>query len=83
MLFLHFTMVMKLGQRWWLVLPRALGKHQKIFRVVYQNVERSDFAIDKDTVPVLPTRSLHIIAIHEVREGLIRSLRLVRWGQLS
>jgi hypothetical protein len=47
--------------------------------VVHQRMEGADFAIDKETVSGLPTGLLHIMAIYEVREGLIRSLQFIRW----
>jgi hypothetical protein len=78
---LHFMMVMKLDRRWYHAWPRVLVSSQRTFRVVYQNVERADFAIDKEPVSGLPTGPLHIMAIYEVREGLIRSLLFIRWGE--
>jgi hypothetical protein len=42
-------------------------------------MDGADFAIDKETVSGLPAGELNIIAIYEVREGLIRGLRFVRW----
>ena len=46
---------------------------------VHQRMEGPTHAIDKETVSGLPTGELHIMAIYEVREGLIRSLRFIRW----
>ena len=46
---------------------------------VHQRMEGADFAIDKETVFGLPSGPLHIMAIYEVRDGLIRSLRFIRW----
>jgi hypothetical protein len=45
----------------------------------HQRMEGADYAIDKETVSGLPTGPMHIMAIYEVREGLIRSLRFIRW----
>jgi hypothetical protein len=47
--------------------------------IVHQRLEGPTHAIDKETVHGLPTGDLHIMAIYEVREGLIRSLRFIRW----
>lgn len=47
---------------------------------VHQRMESPAFAIDKETVYGLPTGDLQIMAIYEVREGLIRSLRFIRWN---
>lgn len=48
--------------------------------IVHQRMEGPVFAIDKETVYGLPTGELHIMAIYEVREGRIRSLRFIRWN---
>jgi hypothetical protein len=45
---------------------------------VFASTDLGDFAIDREQVLGLPTGPLHLIAIYEVREGLIRSLRFVR-----
>ncbi len=47
---------------------------------VHQRMEGPVFAIDKETVYGLPTGDLHIMAIYEVREGRIQSLRFIRWA---
>jgi hypothetical protein len=36
-------------------------------------------AIDKETVSGLSTGPLHLMAIYEVRHGLVQSLRFIRW----
>lgn len=45
---------------------------------VFASTDLGDFAIDREQVLGLPTGPLHLIAIYEVREGLIRSLRFIR-----
>jgi hypothetical protein len=47
--------------------------------IVHQRMEGPTHAIDKETVSGLPTGDLHLMAIYEVRDGLIRSLRFIRW----
>lgn len=51
----------------------------KLHCVVHQRMEGPHYAIDKETVSGLRTGELQIIAIYEVRDGLIRSLRFIRW----
>jgi hypothetical protein len=46
--------------------------------MVHQHMDGADFAIDRETVSGLPSGDLHIIAIYEVREGLIHSLKFIR-----
>jgi hypothetical protein len=48
---------------------------------VHQRLEGPAHAIDKETVTGLPTGPLHLMAIYEVREGLIRSLKFIRWTE--
>ena len=62
------------------VYAKRFADHPKLQCVVHQRMEGADFAIDKETVTGLPTGPLNIMAIYEVREGLIRSLRFIRWG---
>jgi len=45
---------------------------------VFTSTDLGDFAIDREQVLGLPTGPLHLVAIYEVREGLIRSLRFIR-----
>ena len=47
--------------------------------LVHQRMEGPQFAIDMETVRGLPAGNLHIMAIYEVRDGLIRTLRFIRW----
>lgn len=61
------------------VYTSRFADNPKLHCVVHQKMEGADFAIDKETVSGLPNGSLHIMAIYEVREGLIRSLRFIRW----
>jgi hypothetical protein len=42
-------------------------------------MEGPTHAIDKETVSGLPSGPLQLIAIYEVQDGLIRSLRFIRW----
>lgn len=62
------------------IYAKRFADNPKLHCVVHQRMEGADFAIDKETVSGLPTGPLHIMAIYEVREGLIRSLRFIRWG---
>lgn len=61
------------------VYAARFADNPKLHCVVHQRMEGADFAIDKETVSGLPAGELHIMAIYEVREGLIRSLRFIRW----
>lgn len=45
---------------------------------VFSSTDLGDFAIDREQVLGLPSGPLQLIAIYEVREGLIRSLRFIR-----
>ncbi|MFY7960530.1 MAG: nuclear transport factor 2 family protein [Elsteraceae bacterium] len=45
---------------------------------VFSHTDLGDFAIDREQVLGLPNGPLQLIAIYEVREGLIRSLRFIR-----
>jgi hypothetical protein len=45
---------------------------------VHARMELGDFAIDRETVTGLPGGPVEIIAIYEVRDGLIRSVKFVR-----
>jgi hypothetical protein len=60
------------------VYTKRFADNPKLHCVVHQRMEGADFAIDKETVSGLPSGNLHIMAIYEVREGLIRSLRFIR-----
>jgi hypothetical protein len=59
---------------------RRFAENPKLHCIVHQRLEGPTHAIDKETVYGLPTGDLHIMAIYEVRDGLIRSLRFIRWG---
>jgi hypothetical protein len=61
------------------VYTTRFADNPKLHCVVHQHMDGADFAIDRETVSGLPNGELHIIAIYEVREGLIRSLKFVRW----
>ena len=63
------------------VYTKRFTDNPKLHCVVHQQMHGADFAIDKETVSGLPTGPLHIMAIYEVREGLIRSLRFIRWEE--
>ncbi len=58
---------------------KRFADNPKLSCTVHQRIEGPTHAIDKETVYGLPTGPLHIMAIYEVREGLIRSLRFIRW----
>jgi hypothetical protein len=59
---------------------KRFADNPKLSCVVHQRMEGADFAIDKETVTGVPNGPLHIIALYEVRDGLIRSLRFIRWA---
>jgi hypothetical protein len=61
------------------VYAKRFADNPKLHCIVLQRLEGPTHAIDKETVSGLPTGDLHIIAIYEVREGLIRSLKFIRW----
>jgi hypothetical protein len=58
---------------------KRFADHPKLHCVVHSCMEGGDFAIDRETVTGLPVGDLQLIAIYEVREGLITRLRFVRW----
>jgi hypothetical protein len=62
------------------VYSKRFADHPELHCVVHQRMEGADFAIDKETVSGLPAGPLHLMAIYEVRAGLIRSLRFIRWN---
>jgi hypothetical protein len=45
---------------------------------VHSRMELANFAIDRETVTGLPNGPVDIIAIYEVREGLIQSVQFIR-----
>jgi hypothetical protein len=55
------------------------AENPELRAVVHQRMEGPTHAVDKETVFGLAAGPLHIIAIYEVRDGLIRSLRFIRW----
>jgi len=59
---------------------KRFADNPKLHCIVHQRMEGPHFAIDKETVYGLPAGELHIMAIYEVRDGLIRSLRFIRWS---
>lgn len=61
------------------VYTKRFADHPKLRAVVHQRMEGPTHAIDKETVYGLPSGDLHIMAIYEVRGGLIRSLKFIRW----
>jgi hypothetical protein len=61
------------------VYTARFAENPKLHAVVHQRMEGPTHAIDKETVFGLATGPLHIIAIYEVGDGLIRSLRFIRW----
>jgi hypothetical protein len=61
------------------VYTQRFADNPKLHCIVHQRMEGPHFAIDKETVYGLASGDLHIMAIYEVREGLIRSLRFIRW----
>jgi hypothetical protein len=46
--------------------------------IVHNRMEIGDFAIDFEELQGLPGGAVRLIAIYEVREGLIRSIRFIR-----
>jgi hypothetical protein len=63
------------------VYKKRFADNPKLHCIVHQRLEGPTHAIDKETVSGLPTGNLHLMAIYEVREGLIRSLRFIRWTE--
>lgn len=61
------------------VYTKRFADNPKLHCIVHQRMEGPTHAIDKETVFGLPSGPLHIMAIYEVRGGLIRSLRFIRW----
>lgn len=61
------------------VYTARFADNPKLSCTVHQHMDGPTHAIDKETVHGLPTGDLHIIAIYEVRDELIRSLRFIRW----
>jgi hypothetical protein len=45
---------------------------------VHKKLELGDIAIDKETVSGLPTGDMDIIALYEVKDSLIQSIRFIR-----
>jgi hypothetical protein len=62
------------------VYTARFADNPKLHCIVHQRMEGPTHAIDKETVSGLPTGELNLMAIYEVREGLIRSLRFIRWA---
>jgi hypothetical protein len=58
---------------------KRFSENPELRCIVHQRMEGPTHAIDKETVSGLPSGPLHLIAIYEVRDGLIRSLRFIRW----
>jgi hypothetical protein len=61
------------------VYTKRFADNPRLSATVHQRMEGPTHAIDKETVHGLPSGDLHIMAIYEVRDGLIRSLRFIRW----
>jgi hypothetical protein len=61
------------------VYAKRFAENPSLHCIVHQRMEGPTHAIDKETVHGLPSGPLHIMAIYEVRDGLIRSLRFIRW----
>lgn len=61
------------------VRTRRFAENPKLHCIVRQRLEGPTHAIGKETVFGLPTGPLHIMSIYEVREGLSRRLRFMRW----
>jgi hypothetical protein len=50
---------------------------------VHSRMDLANFAIDRETVTGLPNGPVDIIAIYEVREGLIQSVQFIRQQRTS
>jgi hypothetical protein len=61
------------------VYTARFAENPKLHCIVHQRLEGPTHAIDKETVSGLPSGPLHIMAIYEVRNGLIQTLRFIRW----
>ena len=60
---------------------KRFADNPKLHAVVHQRMEGPAHAIDKETVYGLASGDLHIMAIYEVRDGLILSLQFIRWTE--
>ena len=58
---------------------KRFAENPQLHCTVHQHMDGPTHAIDKETVTGLASGPLHLIAIYEVREGLIRSLKFIRW----
>jgi hypothetical protein len=58
---------------------KRFAENPQLHCTVHQRLEGPTHAIDKETVTGLPSGPLHLMAIYEVRDGLIRSLKFIRW----
>jgi hypothetical protein len=61
------------------VYEKRFADNPKLHCIVHQRLEGPTHAIDKETVSGLPTGDLHTMAIYEVHDGLIQSLKFIRW----
>lgn len=52
--------------------------HPALHCEVHTRMEHGAYAIDRETVSGLPTGAFEVIAIYEVRDGLIRSVQFIR-----
>lgn len=64
-----------------LAYTKRFAEHPQLHCTVHQRMEGPTHAIDKETVTGLPAGPLHLLAIYEVRDGLIRSLHFIRWSE--
>ncbi len=62
------------------VYTARFADHPNLHCIVHQRMEGPTHAIDKETVSGLPAGELHLMAIYEVRDGLIKSLLFIRWA---
>lgn len=61
------------------VYAKRFADNPALHCIVHQKLEGPTHAIDKETVSGLPSGPLHIMAIYEVRQGLIQNLKFIRW----
>jgi hypothetical protein len=52
--------------------------HPGLYARIHAKTDIGDYAIDRETIFGIPGAPVDIVAIYEVREGLIRSVRFIR-----
>jgi hypothetical protein len=52
--------------------------HAGLYARIHAKTDIGDFAIDRETIFGIPGAPIDIVAIYEVRDGLIRKVRFIR-----